>query len=187
MEDILKKYKAMLDDEVVQIKTRIRSSGKVEEELERIRDELARWGKEHLSKLFLELKGLVEKNNPEFIEKNPEKWETMLDKAEALTEYGLYVAPVDLLKGEDAASKAIYVGAGALVGSLVLTKVLTGKVRLFPSFVVSLASGGASYYLLNIGKEDEIKNTVVGYIDDAKEWIETAFENMYKIFKDAAA
>ncbi len=185
MEKILQTYRSKLDEIVVDMKSRIKSSSKLDDALVEVRDELARWGKEHLSKLYLELKDYVEKNNPEFIEKNKEKWEVMLDKAQALTEYGLYVAPIDLLRDEDTLAKSVYVGVGALLGGLILSKIITGKMRLLPSVVLSVGGGAASYYLMGSNKEDEIKNTVLAYIDDAKEWIDTAFENMYKIFKDA--
>ncbi len=185
MEKILENYKKKLEEAVVDIESRVKSASNLNEILTDVRDELARWGKEHLSKLYLELKEYVEKNNPEFIEKNKEKWETMLERAQALTEYGLYVAPVDLLRSEDNIARAVYVGASALIGALIVSKFLTGKFKIIPSIALSTAGGTAAYYLMGSNKDDELRQTVLSYIKDAKEWIETAFENMYKIFKDA--
>ncbi len=185
MENILDVYKQKLDDIMVDMKSEVNESLDIEDSLNKIRDELSKWGKNNLSLMFQELKNYVEKNNPKFIEENKEKWETMLDKAEALTEYGLYVAPIDLLKGKDSTAKSIYIGAGTFIGGIFFTKLVKKEVKLLPSLLTSLISGIAAYYLLDINKEEEIKNMILSYIDDAKDWIETAFENMNRIFKDA--
>ncbi len=186
MEKILNAYKEKLEDIIIDMKSEVKESLDIEESLNKVRDELSKWGKNNLSLMFQELKGYVEKNNPKFIEENKEKWETMLDKAEALTEYGLYVAPIDLLRSSDNTAKSIYVGAGALLSSIVFTKFAMKKAKFIPSLLTSVLSGFAAYYLLGMNKDEEMKSMLLGYIDDAKDWIETAFENMHKIFKDAA-
>ncbi len=187
MDKILSEYKEKLEDIIVDMKSEVKESFDINESLNKVRDELSKWGKNNLSLMFQELKGYVEKNNPKFIEENKEKWETMLDKADALTQYGLYVAPIDLLRSSDNTAKSIYVGAGAFVSSIVFTKLAMKKAKFLPSLLTSVISGVAAYYLLDANKDEEMKNMLLSYIDDAKDWIDTAFENMYRIFKDAAA
>ncbi len=187
METILNTYKEKLEEIIEDMKSEVQESIKIDESLNKVRDELSKWGKNNLSLMFQELKEFVEKNNPKFIEDNKEKWETMLDKAEALTEYGLYVAPIDLLRESDNTAKSIYIGAGTFISSIVLTKLATKKPKLLPSLLTSVISGIGAYFLLNLDKDEEKKSMLLSYIDDAKDWIETAFENMYRIFKDATA
>ncbi len=185
MNSILESYKRGLEDFIIDTKWKIRESSDLDKTLESVRDELSQWGKEKLHSMFEELKTYVEKNNPEFIKNNREKWETILDKSKALTEYGLYVAPIDLFGSEDAIAKAAYVGAGTFVGSIVLTKLITKKAGVLQSLLASIIGGVAAYYLFDLNSEEDIKNTAINYIDDAKDWINTAFENMNRIFKDA--
>ena len=185
MEGILKNYKEKLNETILDIKAEVEETENIKDRLSEIRDELSKWGKNNLSLMFQELKSYVEKNNPKFIEDNKEKWETILDKAEALTEYGLYVAPIDLIRGEDNTVKSIYVGVGAFVGSVLFTKLAMKKAKFIPSLLASIIGGTAAYYLLDLNKDDEMKQMLISYIDDAEDWIETAFENMHRIFKDA--
>lgn len=185
MNNILESYKRELEDFIIDTKWKIRKSSNLDKTLESIRDELSQWGKEKLRSMFEELKTYVEKNNPVFIKNNKEKWETILDKSEALTEYGLYVAPIDLFGSEDAVAKAVYVGAGTFIGSIILTKLATKKAGIVQSLLASILGGVTAYYLFDLNSEEDAKNTAINYIDDARDWINTAFENMNRIFKDA--
>lgn len=49
------------------------------------------------------------------------------------------------------------------------------------------AVGGAAYYALYGKDENKERELLSQYIDDANDWIKTALDNMYKIFKDALA
>ncbi len=184
MEDILKTYIDSLEEEIAQKKVEVRLSQEdFNEILDKVRDDLSATGKNLLETLFNELKSKIEKDNPEFIEKNKEKWQDMLDRAEALKEYGLYVAPVDILK-EQFDITPTYVGAGIVLAVGVLTKLFTKKVRILPAVALGLA-GGIAYSNYYEDKEKRQKEALEEYINDAYDWIKTALENMYKIFKDA--
>ncbi len=185
MENILETYKNKLDDFSAELRRRVYIENDIESALDDIKNELADFGKSNLKMLFSELKSYIEKNNPDFIKNNKEKWEKILDKADALSEYGLYVAPIDLLRNNDNSAKAVYVGLGTFLSSALLTKITSKKVKFLPSVLSSLLGGAAAYYLFNLNKDDKMKEALIGYMDDAHDWISTAFENMYKIFKDA--
>ncbi|WP_022669815.1 hypothetical protein [Hippea alviniae] len=183
MEKVLKAYLDKLMDEISKKKAEVRLSRDFEGILDKVRDDLSAIGKNLLSMFFMELKGYIERNKPEFIENNKEKWQDMLDRAEALTEYGLYVAPVDILK-EQTKITPTYLGAGVLVATGLISKLLTKKVRVLPAFALALASG-VVYSNFYDDKEKKQKDVLEEYINDAYDWIKTALENMYKIFKDA--
>ncbi len=185
MENLLKSYKDKLNDIINKLEAKIRLEDNMDSVLEDVRNELSSWGRDNLKNMYLELKDYVEKNSPDFIKNNEEKWKTMLDKAEALSEYGLYVAPIDLLKESEMPTKAFMVGAGTLLSSLLLTKIASKKAKLIPSLFTSILSGVAAYYVLEGDKTEKIRESAINYVEDARDWIDTAFENMYRIFKDA--
>lgn len=184
MNSILEKYKSKSNDVIAQIKQKVNSSDNMKDTLENIREELSSWGKENINLLTSELKEYINKNNPDFIAKNKDKWEMILDKAQALSEYGLYVAPIDLLTNNEDVAKATYVGVASFLSSILLTKIVTKKVHFVASVLTSVASGFVAYYMLETKKGDE-KDLIMNYIDDAHEWINTAFENTYKTFQNA--
>ncbi len=183
MEKVLKAYRDKLMNEISRKKAEVKLARDFEGILNKVRDELSSTGKNLLSMFFMELKGYVERNNPEFIEKNKEKWQDMLQRAEALTEYGLYVAPVDILKDQVKLTPAS-VGASVFVTAGVASKLLTKKVKMLPAIALALVSGIVYSKFYN-NKEKSQKDVLEEYINDAQDWIKTALENMYKIFKDA--
>ena len=185
MEDILNRYKDKLDSVIGELKTKVKFENDVDKILEDVRNELSNWGKDNLKMMLSELKSYVENNNEGFIDNNEEKWKTILDKGEALSEYGLYVAPVDLLKESEIPTESIYIGTGAFVGSLLLTKLISKKAKILPSIIVSVLSGFAAYYAFKDVRTERVRESAINYIDDAYDWMSTAFENMYRIFKDA--
>ncbi|WP_035587559.1 hypothetical protein [Hippea jasoniae] len=183
MENILKFYKDELVKQVDAKRVEINNARSADEIVEKIREDLSTIGRSLLSKMFVELKGYVENNKPDFIEKNADKWNEILEKAKALTEYGLYVAPIDILKDAEGIKPA-YVGVGAFALAALTSKLTTKKFRPLLSLVVSLA--GSVAYSTFFGKDErDEKEFLLKYVDDAYEWIKTALENMYKVFQDA--
>ncbi|AEA33280.1 hypothetical protein [Hippea maritima] len=185
MENILKVYKEKLANEIAKKKAEVKTAIDINAALDKVRDELSNSGRNLLSMLFTELKGYIEKNKPEFIQNNKDKWENMLERAKALTEYGLYVAPVDLLKDKENLAP-VYVGVGAFAATTLTSKLLTKKFRPITAALASVI-GGAAYYILYGKDESKERELLSQYIDDANDWIKTALDNMYKIFKDALA
>ncbi len=185
MESILQSYKQKLDDAVSDIKIKIDNTDNVAEILEDIKEKLSTVGQSNLKMLFNELKSFIEKNNPDFIKNNQEKWNTIIDKGGALCEYGLYVAPLDLLRNDDETAKTAYIGIGTFLGSAFLSKLFSKKVKLLPVVLASAVSAAAAYYMFDLNKDENLKNALNLYIDDAHDWINTALENMLRIFKDA--
>ena len=183
MEQILNRYIEKLEKEITSKKAEVEATAKIEDIVEEIRDELSNTGRNLLSMFYQEMVRYIEKNNPQFIENNKEKWEEILDRASALKEYGLYVAPIELIQ-EDNSTLPLAVGLGSFIAAGVITKLLMKKVKLVPAAIIG-AIGGLGYNLL-FG-EDEIRKRemLIEYIDDAGDWIKTALNNMYKIFKDA--
>jgi hypothetical protein len=184
VEKILETYKTKLNDTIMNIKTKVENTESVSDILDEIRDEIYQNGKTFLKLMFNELKSYVEANKQDFIENNKEKWEKILDKAEALSEYGLYVAPIDLIKNNENTTKAAYISAGTFFGSIVFTKLSSKKAKLLSSLFASIASGAIAYYVLDLNKDEKLKESLNGYIDDAADWMFTALENMYRIFQD---
>ncbi len=183
MEQILSIYKEKLDKEIAEKKGEVRGTARFDELVDKIREDLSNIGRNLLAMFYQELVGYVEQNNASFIENNKEKWDSILERANSLKEYGLYVAPVELIKEENN-TLPLAIGVGSFVAASVITKLLVKKVKILPAILVG-AIGGVGYNLM-FG-EDEVKRRemLLEYVDDAQEWIRTALENMYKIFQDA--
>ncbi len=183
MEKILGTYKDKLEKEISKKKVEVETAVKFEEIVDRIREELSNIGRNLLSMFYQELIRYVEQNNPDFISNNKEKWEEILDRAGALKEYGLYVAPIELIK-EDNKTLPFAIGVGSFLAAGVLTKILMKKVKFIPAVIIGTV-GGLGYDLFFGEDEQKRKQMLLEYIDDAHDWIKTALDNMYKIFQDA--
>ena len=185
MERILNVYKEKLEKEIAKKKGEVRGTARFEELVDRIREDLSNIGRNLLAMFYQELVGYVEQNNASFIESNKDKWDSILERANSLKEYGLYVAPVELIKEENN-TLPLAIGVGSFIAAGVLTKLFTKKIKVVPSILIG-AIGGVGYNLL-FG-EDEVKRRemLLEYIDDAQDWMKTALDNMYKIFQDAVA
>ncbi len=183
MKDILEAYKEKLDREISAKKAEVRTAINISEEIDKIRNDLSLIGKNLLSMFYQELVRYVEEKNPDFIKNNKDKWDEILDKANALREYGLYVAPIELLKEENK-TLPIAVGTGAFIAAGVLTKLLLKRIKIIPAVIVG-AIGGVGYNIFFGEDENKKREMLEQYIDDAYDWIKTALENMYKIFQDA--
>ncbi len=186
MDEILGSYKEKLEEKINEVKREIEDSVDMSRRIDEIRDDLSSWGKSNLNLLFLELKGYIEKNNPSFIKDNDEKWKEILDRAKALTEYGLYVAPLELVKGKSRNIVPVYVGVGGFLGGSALSKVLFRRSFMLINALLSGLGGAVSYYVLGPRMKERRKKLALEYIDEVKDWIETAFENMVRVFKEAA-
>ncbi len=186
MDTILESYKDKLDKAISEKKSEvIGSEARFDILVEMVRDELSDMGKQLLADFYDELVKYVEENRKEFIENNKDKWEEILERARSLKEYGLYVAPVELLKEENN-TIPVLVGFGAFAAASIGSKLFFKKFKFIPSAIVGVAAYFGYGYLFG---EDEGKRRemLLEYIDDAQDWMRTALENMYKIFQDAVA
>lgn len=185
MEEIIESYKSALREKISEIREEIAKTENIKQKMDDLREELSQWGKSNLNSMFSQLKSYVEKHNPKFIENNKEKWDSILDKAQALTEYGLYIAPLDLLRTDDKKVQATYVGIGTFFATALFSKLISKKIKVFPALLTSALGGVGAYYLLEYNSDEESKNLAVEYVEDAHDWIKTAFENMYRAFQEA--
>ncbi len=185
MEKILNIYKEKLEKEIAKKKGEVRGTAKFEDLVDRIREDLSNIGRNLLAMFYQELVRYVEQNNPDFIKNNKDKWDSILERANSLKEYGLYVAPIDLIKEENN-TLPLAIGVGSFVAAGVITKLLLKKVKILPAALIG-AIGGVGYNLIFGEDESKKREMLLEYIDDAQDWMRTALENMYKIFQDAVA
>ena len=184
MEEVIESYKSALREKISEIREEISKTENIKQKMDNLREELSQWGRSNLNSMFLQLKSYIEEHNPKFIENNKEKWDSILDKAQALTEYGLYIAPLDLLKTDDKKIQVTYVGIGTFFATALFSKLISKKIKVFPALLTSALGGVGAYYLLG-NSDEEAKNLAVEYVEDAHDWIKTAFENMYRAFQEA--
>jgi len=179
MKNIFDVYKNKLDEFIVSLKSKIKQQPISKELLEDIRREINQWGKNNLNLMFLELKSALEKKAV-----NEEKKKNILERAESLTQYGLYVAPIDLIQQDDVNTKSVYVGLGTLIASSIVQKALFKKFK----FLNSILIGTVVYIVAKnyFGNNQNTTEVVMSYIDDAKDWLFSAFENIYKTFEELA-
>ncbi|MGE4546710.1 MAG: hypothetical protein AB7E28_02940 [Desulfurella sp.] len=177
MKEIFDVYKNKLNDFIVSLKSKVKQQAINKQLLEEIRNEINQWGKNNLNLMFLELKSTLDSKSID-----EEKKKSVLERAQSLTEYGLYVAPIDLIQQEDTNAKSLYIAGGTLVGVSLLQKLLFKKFKFINSAVLATVALLASKSYFNNSKENN--DMVLSYIDDAKEWLEAAFENIYKTFKE---
>ncbi len=184
MEAILESYKDRLDEEISKRKSEIiGSESRFDILVEKVRDDLSDIGKRLLADFYDELVKYVEENKKDFIENNKDKWEEILERANSLKEYGLYVAPVELLKEENN-TIPILVGVGTFTTTSIVSKLIFKKFKFISSALVGVAAyfGYSHLFGEDKGKKREM---LLEYVNDAQDWIETALDNMYKIFQDA--
>jgi len=177
MKEIFDVYKNKLDDFIVSLKSKAKQQAVNKQLLEEIRSEINKWGKNNLNLMFLELKSILDSKSID-----EEKKKSILDRAQSLTEYGLYVAPIDLIQQEDTNAKSLYIAGGTLVVASLLQKLLFKKFKFVNSSILATVALLASKSYFNNSKDNN--DVVLSYIDDAKEWLEAAFENIYKTFKE---
>ncbi|OSS41925.1 hypothetical protein DESAMIL20_1478 [Desulfurella amilsii] len=177
MKEIFDVYKDKLNDFIVSLKAKAKQQATTKQLLEEIRNEINQWGKNNLNLMFLELKSTLDSKSID-----EEKKELILERAQSLTEYGLYVAPIDLIQQEDTNAKSLYIAGATLVGVSLLQKLLFKKFKFFNSAVLATVALLASKSYFNSNEDNT--DVVSSYIDDAKEWLEAAFENIYKTFKE---
>ncbi len=185
MDKIIEFYKDALREKISDVRGEISETEDVKQKMDNLRDELSDWGKSNLNSMFSQLKSYVEEHNPTFIKENKEKWDSIIDKAQALTEYGLYIAPLDLLRADDKKIQAAYVGIGSFFATALFSKLIFKKTKLLTSLFTSVLGGVGAYYLLEYNSDEEARHLAVEYIEDAHDWIKTAFENMYRAFQEA--
>lgn len=177
MKEIFDVYKNKLNDFIISLKARVKQQTINKQLLEEIRDEINKWGKNNLNLMYLELKSVLDSKSI-----NEEKKKSVLERAQSLTEYGLYVAPIDLIQQEDANAKSLYIAGGTLVGAFLLQKLLFKRFKFASSTILAAIALLASKSYFTSSKDNT--DIVLSYIDDAKEWLEAAFENIYKTFKE---
>lgn len=185
MEKIIESYKDALREKISGIRKEISETEDIKQKMDDLREELSEWGKSNLNSMFSQLKSYIEEHNPKFIEDNKEKWDSILDKAQALTEYGLYIAPLDLLRTDDKKVQAAYVGIGTFFATALFSKLISKKIKVFPALLTSALGGVGAYYLFEYNSDEEAKDLAIEYVEDAHDWIKTAFENMYRAFQEA--
>lgn len=178
MKEIFDIYKNKLDNFIVELKSEVKLQSLNKELLENIRIKLNQWGKNNLNLMYMELKSAIEAKSA--LDENKKK--SVLERASSLTEYGLYVAPIDLIQGEQNNAQSLYIAALTVLGACALQKIIFKKFKFFNSTLLGLLTfAGSSTYF---NKYQDNKESVLSYIDDAKEWLLTAFENIYKTFKE---
>lgn len=177
MKEIFDVYKNKLDDFIVSLKTKVKQQPLSKQLLEDIRIQLNQWGKNNLNLMFLELKSMLDKKVVD-----EEKKKAVLERAQSLTEYGLYVAPIDLIQQDDTNAKSLYISAATLVGTSIIQKLLFKKFKFLNSTILGVLAllVSKNYF----GSDQNTTELALSYIDDAKEWLSAAFENIYKTFKE---
>lgn len=177
MKEIFDVYKNKLDDFIVSLKAKVKQQPLSKQLLEDIRTQLNQWGKNNLNLMFLELKSMLDKKVVDEAKKK-----SVLERAQSLTEYGLYVAPIDLIQQDDTNAKSLYIAATTLVVTSIVQKLLFKKFKFLNSTILgALALFASKNYF---GSNQNTAELALSYIDDAKEWLFAAFENIYKTFKE---
>ena len=153
--------------------------------LEDLRRKLEEWGKNNLQSILTDLTNFVEENCKEYITKNKQEWEDVKRRAKIASEYGLYLAPIDLISVEKSRVKAAAVGSTVILSNIFLSRLIRKKLLDFPSSLILGGVAGFVSYLLFKEKEEAGMGTLIeGYISDSEEWIRTALENVFSVFEE---
>ncbi len=177
MKEIFDVYKNKLDEFITSLKSTVKQRPLTKQLLEEIRTEINQWGKNNLNLMFLELKSALDSKAVD-----EEKKESALERAQSLTQYGLYVAPIDLIQQDDTNTKSIYIAISTLVISSIAQKILFKKFKFINSTIFASIALLASKNYFSSNKDTT--EVALSYIDDAKDWLLSAFENIYKTFKE---
>ncbi len=186
MEKILEKYKNKLSEFTSILKTDYSIQIAPEKDvLEDLKKKLEDWGKSNLQSMLTELTNFVEENCKEYITKNKQEWEDIERRAKIASEYGLYLAPIDLINVEKSRIKATAVGSAVVLSNIFLSRLIKKKLLDFSSsLIIGGIIGFVSYYLFKEKEEMGMGTLIEGYINDSEEWINTALENVFSVFEE---
>ncbi|MCD6129854.1 MAG: hypothetical protein J7J10_02760 [Deltaproteobacteria bacterium] len=186
MKKILEKYNNKLSELTSTLKTDYSIQIIPEKDvLEDLKKKLEDWGKSNLQSMLTDLTNFVEKNCKEYITKNKQEWENIKRRAKIASEYGLYLAPIDLINVERSGIKATAVGSTVVLSNIFLSRLIRKKLLDFSSSLIVGGIIGFVSYLLFKEKEEMGTGTLIeGYINDSKEWISTALENVFSVFEE---
>ncbi len=186
MKKILEKYNNKLSELTSILKTDYSIQIIPEKDvLEDLKKKLEDWGKSNLQSMLTDLTNFVEKNCKEYITKNKQEWEDIKRRAKIASEYGLYLAPIDLINVERSGIKATAVGSSVVLSNIFLSRLIGKKLLDFSSSLILGGVAGFVSYLLFKEKEEMGMGTLIeGYINDSEEWISTAFENVFSVFEE---
>jgi hypothetical protein len=186
MKKILEKYNNKLSEFTSILKTDYSIQIIPEKDvLEDLKKKLEDWGKSNLQSMLTDLTNFVEKNCKEYITKNKQEWEDIKRRAKIASEYGLYLAPIDLINVERSGIKATAVGSSVVLSNIFLSRLIRKKLLDFSSSLILGGVAGFVSYLLFKEKEEMGMGTLIeGYINDSEEWISTALENVFSVFEE---
>ncbi|MCK4278909.1 MAG: hypothetical protein KAW82_06970 [Desulfurellaceae bacterium] len=186
MKKILEKYNNKLSEFTSILKTDYSIQIIPEKDvLEDLKKKLEDWGKSNLQSMLADLTNFVEKNCKEYITKNKQEWEDIKRRAKIASEYGLYLAPIDLINVERSGIKATAVGSSVVLSNIFLSRLIRKKLLDFSSSLILGGVAGFVSYLLFKEKEEMGMGTLIeGYINDSEEWISTALENVFSVFEE---
>lgn len=186
MKKILEKYNNKLSEFTSILKTDYSIQIIPEKDvLEDLKKKLEDWGKSNLQSMLTDLTNFVEKNCKEYITKNKQEWEDIKRRAKIASEYGLYLAPIDLINVERSGIKATAVGSSVVLSNIFLSRLIRKKLLDFSSSLIVGGIIGFVSYLLFKEKEEMGTGTLIeGYINDSEEWIGTALENVFSVFEE---
>ncbi len=186
MKKILEKYNNKLSEFTSILKTDYSIQIIPEKDvLEDLKKKLEDWGKSNLQSMLTDLTNFVEKNCKEYITKNKQEWEDIKRRAKIASEYGLYLAPIDLINVERSGIKATAVGSSVVLSNIFLSRLIRKKLLGFSSSLILGGVAGFVSYLLFKEKEEMGMGTLIeGYINDSEEWISTALENVFSVFEE---
>ncbi|MEA1995268.1 MAG: hypothetical protein U9N18_03835 [Campylobacterota bacterium] len=186
MKKVLEKYNNKLSEFTSILKTDYSIQIIPEKDvLEDLKKKLEDWGKSNLQSMLTDLTNFVEKNCKEYITKNKQQWEDIKRRAKIASEYGLYLAPIDLINVEKSRIKATAVGSSVVLSNIFLSRLIRKKLLDFSSSLIVGGIIGFVSYLLFKEKEEMGTGTLIeGYINDSEEWISTALENVFSVFEE---
>jgi hypothetical protein len=186
MKKILETYKNKLSEFASILKTDYSIQIAPEKDvLEDLKKKLEDWGKSNLQSMLTDLTNFVEKNCKEYITKNKQEWEDIERRAKIASEYGLYLAPIDLINVEKSGIKATAVGSAVVLSNIFLSRLIKKKLLDFSSsLIIGGITGFVSYYLFKEKEEMGMGTLIEGYINDSEEWINTALENVFSVFEE---
>jgi hypothetical protein len=186
MKKILETYKNKLSEFASILKTDYSIQIAPEKDvLEDLKKKLEDWGKSNLQSMLTDLTNFVEKNCKEYITKNKQEWEDIERRAKIASEYGLYLAPIDLINVEKSGIKATAVGSVVVLSNIFLSRLIKKKLLDFSSsLIIGGITGFVSYYLFKEKEEMGMGTLIEGYINDSEEWINTALENVFSVFEE---
>jgi hypothetical protein len=186
MKKILEKYNNKLSEFTSILKTDYSIQIIPEKDvLEDLKKKLEGWGKSNLQSMLTDLTNFAEKNCKEYITKNKQEWEDIKRRAKIASEYGLYLAPIDLINVEKSRVRGVLVGSSVVLSNIFLSRLIRKKLLDFSSSLIVGGIAGFVSYLLFKEKEEMGTGTLIeGYINDSSEWIGTALENVFSVFEE---